>query len=555
MFRLSVSVLSSSRWFPYQGLSLASFPNQASVTLVPHHHQPSYLLCIGDWSGTVTEYSARIGHLQEGNESIGKLRDNSVIHASVDADLFVSTQSLQSAPESFGCCHYKQSNNPTGSGYVATGGPIQWGQPGCDYNFTSPAYTYVYGGATRNVSPGTVHCSWRFAGNKALMITICEHPVVTYQGVKVADASFGTRTSIRKFRRSGVYLYFMGETLGTSVPTSSDESAAFGSIGTTGGSSVGAANVSKVSNSTSAADFDALVALATAYHSSADLGLDQHPVDFGDLAVDCAKQMNYVDGSLFSCFFDLAQWNSYADTVSVIRKGTFFKVWAGFKWGNEEQLLRALQNNANQYLFGQYAILPNVRDVQALYEGLKKLTREWVTRVHSRRSSSIATSTGSVEYTAVLTVETAKYPKSFTDQVQRLIGGIKKWGLWPDLSNGWDAVQYSFILNWFYSVGTFFKQTDAWWDVKHYFPAHHCVCSEKWVQYVAATDMFPGFSGTGTVQVKLYNRWITSEVPLPNISAPSMSQPFGNHWAEGSGLYAQRNMFLRMGKKGYNPGD
>lgn len=279
-----------------------------------------------------------------------------------------------------------------------------------------------------------------------------------------------------------------------------------------------------------------------------DLSLVDHPTDFGELAVECARQLEYVDGNVLSLFFDIADWQR---TMNQLRTLTSSPTWkrclAAFrvtpgKGGNAmDRFLKIVKNPSEALLFWKYAVLPSVSDIRRLIEGLGRIAGLRLDqRLHSRRITQLALPGYRVfKHTAVLITECGAYPGGLSGWLQKAIGFAKRCGVYPELTNLWDVLKYSFVVDWFVQFGDLFNDIQQYQDLENYFPVHHCVLSEKWEAIAASTSIVPDCPALGDVTYSYYTRWITREVPLPSISLEAGSQPY-NHVVEASALIIQR---------------
>lgn len=290
--------------------------------------------------------------------------------------------------------------------------------------------------------------------------------------------------------------------------------------------------------------FAKIAPLRSAHHWFVD-----EPVDFGELAVECAKQMNFIDTNILLLVLDV---NDFAH---------FHKLWKGLLnrggWKRAKALFYSLVRThkmsrhefaemfnpaSSLYLFGKYAILPNVSDVKHLVGGAGEFAGRPINkRLHSRREVPLDDPTAmSSTYTATLTVDVGAWPSGILGKIQELIGEAKRWGVFPAPENLYDLIPYSFVADWFVGFGDFLKREQRYLDVENYFPVDHCVLSSKWQSTYSSTVLVPEYPVSGGITLKYYHRWVTSEVPLPTVPPVQLGSGPISHGVESTALILQR---------------
>lgn len=275
--------------------------------------------------------------------------------------------------------------------------------------------------------------------------------------------------------------------------------------------------------------------------------LKKHPTDFGDLAIECSKQLRYVDSNILLFVLDVNDWRQFHKMwkTFINLKGwkravsAYKKIKRGR--GDRKSFADFFNPASSVYLFTKYAVLPSVSDVGRLSAGVQRsslfLTKQ---RLHSRRITPLSIpDTQYSSHTAVLTAVVDEYPSHITGKIQEFISESKRWGAFPELVNLWDLLPYSFCADWFVQFGDLFEDVNTYMDQKWYFPVEYVIHSERWEFGIPSTVLMPEFSVTGVVKFSYYVRWITKEVPLPSISLETEST-VGNHLLESTALVLQR---------------
>lgn len=271
----------------------------------------------------------------------------------------------------------------------------------------------------------------------------------------------------------------------------------------------------------------------------------QELVDWGDLTVDLLKSHRHVDVSIPLMFLDVGEITNY---VNAIRLNGFTSAGLGktLKWvlsADRKSFGQWLRGFSGLYLWKKYAVDTLSSDLNAIGTGLRKFADEASTRerLHSRRSYSYLGPSGDlVNVTQTLTAEIGKYPTWFLGQVQGLIGWMKQWGMYPKLTDLYDIIPLSFVLDWLVDFGGAIKNVTDYKDIEDYFPVDYCIMSAKASAVIDARHILSGIEGvSGTICVVAYHRWISKHIPLPDTSlgwGPGLT----DRWAQAGALVFQR---------------
>lgn len=270
--------------------------------------------------------------------------------------------------------------------------------------------------------------------------------------------------------------------------------------------------------------------------------------DFGLLSVELLDQLKVIDENVLFLIFDIA------DAKHLIRsertKGfleSFQEFWGRVAYilsnsgGNSSRKLDKIRRAASMYLWKEYAFDTIFPDIQRIRDGLVEFVSSGhVQRLHSRRVALVDDGFGEANtYTAVLTAEVGEYPSWVLGRVQAFIGSCKKFGVYPRLTDLWDILPYSFVVDWLVDFQGFFDDVATYQEVRDYFPVDHVIYSEKWVRSIAADRLVP-YQASGSVEYSFYHRWITEELPLPPVSlgwGPGLT----TKWVQTSALVVQRS--------------
>lgn len=468
--------------------------------------------------------------LSQGSLAWGRLRDKSVVHNRVEGTLALA---------------YKRvSYNKANKGFFGFGTPS-----GHDAILSYPQH--VWDGKTYNWSNIPYHVGFSYSGEYLILSTYRGAGDLRINGVLQTPNVLNTSRSIAVYKRVGTSLYKLGAISGTSFQmyTEAEQSAFLASVSGLSGSLTSAI--------TTGITYQTLSGSAEGYFNTLLAGLDSFTpwtdlvpiddIDWGQLAVECASQLKYVDANVLGLVFDFEDWRHlrtlWKNVANVPGWKKAYRALSklGSGKGSLLSVRDALKPISSSYLWEKYAVETMVGDLGRLRKGFESFhSSPKPQRLHSRRilPTSLPNSLYA-ERTAVLTVETSLYPNSISGQFQKWIGEAKKWGVYPQGTNLYDLIPYSFVIDWFVDFGGFVEQVDTYLDQKNYFPIQYCVCSDKVSADYDVTFAVPGTPVTGVVTYSYYDRWIMEELPLPNVALESGSGPIG-HGVEAGALLLQR---------------
>lgn len=203
--------------------------------------------------------------------------------------------------------------------------------------------------------------------------------------------------------------------------------------------------------------------------------------------------------------------------------------------------LMSLKTHADNYLAVNYGVLPTISDLKAIVDAFEKS----VFRDKNGLKRVSAYDTGSQELSIkgkrVICRVDRRLHLAINDRDTGLDALTERWrstGFFPSLTNIWDLVPYSFVLDWFIDVGSVFERIDT----KHRLlnlDIPYCIRSEKTSYSYEFTNSDLGLQVNVTHSA--YIRDVSTSVPQPRIFADLVNGPtVQNHWIEGSALLLQR---------------
>lgn len=198
--------------------------------------------------------------------------------------------------------------------------------------------------------------------------------------------------------------------------------------------------------------------------------------------------------------------------------------------------LKRLKDLAGGYLSVHYGLLPTVDDLQSLYKSIVK-KKHFVDR-----NGFQTVSAGSIKEAVVddISFTLEQHLKLGVDnedsRVQSLLTGLENMGVMPNVSNLWQLVPYSFVVDWFVGIGPMLESYDSNSRLNR-FNVRYVTSSVK------RTAVIPlgmtAFGLQGDIQVRRYDRNVSSTVPKSPVDL-SFPLSVSNHWLEASALIIQR---------------
>lgn len=276
------------------------------------------------------------------------------------------------------------------------------------------------------------------------------------------------------------------------------------------------------------------------------LALDETTYDPDVLTSDILSQHTVSDSSILLDFFQLnPKMLSGFDWKNLFRlsKAVSKAVAKGQhrRPGFRKDLIHLLQTGAGTFLGFKYGVLPNFRDLCDVWASFEPvaLARMQSNRLHSRHIQDGKPAIGSLRSTFTMTVEVDRLARDFLPLPMQLLAAFNRFGFWPDFSMALDAIPFSFVLDWFTSIGDTARSLDSWlW--KDYYPIQYCIQGRKDAWTVACQDLWPDIPELeGTLTFVNYLRVISPELPDPPTLVVSESDGV-DHTAEAGALIVTR---------------
>lgn len=498
------------------------------------------------------------GFLHQGTEPKGELRDKPVMHLKADGNIDVLVNPpvqymINGVPNlKVGSTYYRcDAVFPFGSAYSAF-----WSEEVPNASRVSGLYRYTYTTAfdfQKSVTHLTVnnvlYCVV-YAGYKtglqtkswaATGVFIEEIPSSYYLGAYVFALNGTTLVykGSRTKQSSTTSVYFSDDEIRDAIPlmTSSSTMPSYSPV--------------LASFGTPAAVVDAIASqgIGEDYHGLLSC-IDWHPANFGELATEASMGLRYVEDNVLLIIQDLVLMKGMATNLLSLLDLKEWKVvktaFEALKGGDIS--LRTFRKMVapfgNAFLSWKYIFAPDLNDLDSIGQGIASAMFEnKFRRVHSRRiTEDFLPNARKVRHTAVFTAEVVSFAERDWGMFQELIYLGKRWGMYPETTNLYDILIYSFVADWFVQFGDMYEQIDAYLNTAYYYPVKYCICSEKWEYILEGTELVPEAyapGASGEVTISYYHRWITEDVPLPPVELTANTS-LSKHWAEAGFLVAQR---------------
>jgi hypothetical protein len=245
---------------------------------------------------------------------------------------------------------------------------------------------------------------------------------------------------------------------------------------------------------------------------------DEFPISdysYGDLAMEATNQANANSVNMIAFLKDLRH---PTEMIPKLRN------------------LTKLKTLAHNYLTVDYGILPTISDLQSIWRALHKVAPYVDSKGHTTYSAghSETKNIGDVSYSLDQHIKVAINDEDIS--FVEIINKIDSAGFLPTCENLWDLLPYSFVVDWFVSIGDFLARIDSRQRIAR-LGVRYTTASRK----TTATSSLlatPSFPYTGSATTVVFNRWVSDQCPLPTLSV-SASTDF-NHWLESGALLIQR---------------
>jgi hypothetical protein len=261
---------------------------------------------------------------------------------------------------------------------------------------------------------------------------------------------------------------------------------------------------------------------------------------YGDLTADAADSIRISNSNNLNNFKELLQLGDLAKGLTQwieLTNGTL----NGTPIGKAKSVAKVV---AGTYLAAHYGLRLTIKDTEELSESLRKLNPGDRTQTVGAQHSVVVDYPGSIDginvemrLKAVIGAFTSEFV-NFTDATDRALRALYEFDLLPTMSNLWDAVPWSFVVDWLVPLGDAMDRLEN----KHYvqtLPCHRAFYSQKWTwnQY----DEFVSDDGSYyrcSLKYRYYERTCVPQFILPPMRVDN-PKGLSGHWVELSALLIQ----------------
>lgn len=201
--------------------------------------------------------------------------------------------------------------------------------------------------------------------------------------------------------------------------------------------------------------------------------------------------------------------------------------------------LSKLKDLANLHLTVKYGVLPTIDDLKSIWEAFRRYKpyydkNGFVTVTHCRVLN---------QELDILQCRSEQRIKLAIDkednEFQALLESMNSLGTLPKLSNLWDLVPYSFVIDWFIGVGNLLERIDTRRELAR-LNIRYVTMSRKDTMEFSVAGL--GLPITGKLAAVQYHRWVSDHCPAPPLSLQLKTDAF-KHLIEGGALIIQRTKY------------
>jgi len=177
--------------------------------------------------------------------------------------------------------------------------------------------------------------------------------------------------------------------------------------------------------------------------------------------------------------------------------------------------LRYLKTWSDNYLWMNYGLLPTISDLQEIVRAFKKHGPYFDKNGFATYNASKVKRQSTKDFDYSLTQRLKIAIENEDHAIINLLDSIDSIGLLPKLSNIWDLVPFSFVIDWFLGVGDMLERFEV-----NEFLTHHKIRYVT-MSYRKVTDLkisMVGLPILGSIQKVLYHRWVSDQCPAPPLT-------------------------------------
>lgn len=256
--------------------------------------------------------------------------------------------------------------------------------------------------------------------------------------------------------------------------------------------------------------------------------------EWGDLTLDAAQRVRLTNSNTWLNLFELMDLPNLASGLS--------KLAAREAYTSVKTLVKAASDT---YLAYHYGLRLTVNDMKSFCDKVDKIDFDYYTQTAGSEREFTVDLPGRpgtqihIARRAKLVLDAATREQyTILENMKKLSRKFYELDLTPSISNVWDAIPFSFVLDWFFPIGDAFDRAEGINYVKtlHF---RRCFYSEKWNWFYHddfVTDS--GYHYFGDLSFRFYNRTCRPSciVPSQNVDhSPIQDAP--KHWLEATALF------------------
>lgn len=194
---------------------------------------------------------------------------------------------------------------------------------------------------------------------------------------------------------------------------------------------------------------------------------------------------------------------------------------------------------AGAYLAWKYGVESTFRDTKLYGKGVSRFLADRLGKqlpwkaVRAADHSTVSTVCGSLETELHYKI----FYRHYDDAILNGYRFLREWGLAPTVTAAWDLVPFSFALDWFVNIGSFFEQIDAR-PLMAMYKVLGVTKSEKRILRLNPECVLSSMLATGNISFTTYERITQRRADEPHF-AYDTPQSFDNH-VEATALLIQK---------------
>lgn len=245
--------------------------------------------------------------------------------------------------------------------------------------------------------------------------------------------------------------------------------------------------------------------------------------DYGTLALEATERSRVNKVNMLAFLADLRNPERMAPKLKNLRKISKVDI-------------SVLRNASDDYLTVHYGVLPTVSDLKDIEAAARKIG-PYLDKAGNQVYTAGHTQ---VDYTSSFRRESTQRIKLAVDgetsEFTSIMRRIDNVGMFPSYENIWDLIPFSFVVDWFTSVGDFLHDYDNLQRLDRLNIQYVTMSNKLQTQWLKFDD---NDYLTGKLTMVQYHRWVSHQCPVPKLTFHTMPST-QSHWLESTALLMQR---------------